>query len=84
MMIVQIILLILAIPVGYLIAYMARDELVQGRDWFRFIVIASFALAGLFWLLGLSSIALTLVFIAIVSFVSVVKGSDKKWTKKKI
>ena len=83
-MIIQTILLILAIPAGFLIAWMARDELVQGREWFRGLVIAPLALAGLFWLLGISYLCPTLVFIAIISFISFVKSKDRKWTKKRI
>ena len=39
------IILLAAIPVGYLIAYLAKDELIQGRKWFRILIIAGF-LAG--------------------------------------
>jgi ABC-type Fe3+ transport system permease subunit len=81
-MIVEIILLVLAIPAGFLIAWMARDELIDGRKWFRAIIIASLALAAFFWIFGLVYISLTLVFIAIVSFVSLIKSQDKIWTKK--
>jgi hypothetical protein len=84
-MIIEIVLLILAVPVGYLIAWMARDELVAGQKWFRALVVASVVLAGLCWLFGaLIYLPLALIFIAIVSFVSLVKSKDKKWTKKKI
>jgi O-antigen/teichoic acid export membrane protein len=83
-MIVEIILLVLAIPTGFLIAWMARDELIDGRKWFRVIVIASLALAALFWILGFVYISLTLIFIAIVGFVSLIKSRDKKWTKKRL
>ena len=83
-MIIQVILLILAIPVGYLIAWMARDELIAGRKWFRIIFIASIALSGLFWLLGNGYISISLVFIAIVVLISLIKSEDKRWTKKRI
>jgi hypothetical protein len=81
-MIIEIILLILAVPAGLLIAYLARDELIQGQKWFKILVIASLALAGLFWMMNLDYISLTLVFIAIASFVSLVKSKDKKWVRK--
>ena len=83
-MIVEIILLILAVPAGFLIAWLGRDELVDGKKWFKFVVISSLALAGLFWLFGLDYVSLTLGFIAIVSFISVIKSNDRKWTKKRI
>jgi len=81
-LIIEIILLILAVPAGLLIAYLARDELIQGQKWFKILVIASLALAGLFWMMNLDYISLTLVFIAIASFVSLVKSKDKKWVRK--
>lgn len=84
MMIIEIILLVLAVPVGFLIAWMAKDELKDGQKWFRMLTIASIVLAGLSWLYGESYIALTLLFIAIASFVSLIKSEDKKLTKKKI
>jgi hypothetical protein len=84
MMIPQIILLILAIPAGYLIAWMARDELVTGKRWFRILIVASVALAGLFWLFGKNYVSFSLIFVALVSLVSLIKSEDKKWTKKKI
>lgn len=72
--ITSLILLVLAIPVGYLISWMCEDELVSGRKWFRLIVIFSIALTLFFWLYGFSYIALTCLFMAIVSFVSVIKA----------
>jgi len=83
-MIVEIILLVLAIPAGFLIAWMARDELAEGRKWFRAMVIASLTLAILFWILGFVYISLTLIFITIVSFISLIKSRDKIWTKKRL
>ena len=84
MLIIEFILLVLAIPAGFLIAWLARDELVDGKKWFRTLVIASLALGGMFWLAGFVYISLSLIFIAIASLVSLVKSNDKNWTKKRI
>lgn len=84
MLIIEFILLVLAIPAGFLIAWLARDELVDGKKWFRTLVIASLALGGMFWLAGFVYISLSLIFIAIASFISLVKSNDKNWTKKRI
>jgi cytochrome bd-type quinol oxidase subunit 1 len=84
MTIIAIILLILAIPIGYLIAWLARDELVDGRKWFYSILIASALLSVLFAKLGYEEATIALAFIAIVSFISIIKSKDKKWTKKRI
>lgn len=73
-MITEIILLLLAIPTGLLVAWLAKDELKSGRKWFKALVIASLALTLFFWIFGFAYISLTLAFIAIVSLVSLVKG----------
>ena len=83
-MIADIILLVLAIPAGYLIAWMARDELADGRKWFGALVIICVVLAAIFTYFGFVYIALSLEFIGIVSLISVIKSRDKKWTKKRI
>lgn len=78
----NLIILVLAIPVGYLIAYLCRDELVQGRKWFK-LVTAVFTVLGFVLLLfklyveGLSSL-----FIAIVAVIALIKGRDKNWIRK--
>jgi len=73
-LIINFIILLLGIPVGLLIAWMCKDELISGRKWFRMLVILSLALALFFWLYGIGYIALTCAFIAIVSLISVIKA----------
>jgi hypothetical protein len=43
-MLSEILILVLAIPVGYLLSWMARDELTQGRKWFKVIIVLSLIL----------------------------------------
>ena len=83
-MIIELILLILAVPAGFLIAWLGRDELVDGKKWFKGLIISSVVLAGLLWLFGLDYISLTLGFIAIASFISVIKSNDRTWTRKRL
>lgn len=83
-LILSIIGMILAVPVGYLIAYMSNDELVAGRKWFEILIIISFIGAIGFYLWDYVSIALTFLFILIVSFISLIKSKDKIWTKRRI
>jgi uncharacterized membrane protein len=83
-LIINIVLLIIAVPVGLLIAYLCRDELVEGRKWFRIIVLMGIILGIWFYIRGQTYISLTLFFIAIAALVSHIKSYDKKWTKKKI
>ena len=83
-MLFEIIILLLAIPVGFWIAWLARDELVQGKKWFRILIIASILGIIWFWLTGLDHISWASGFILIVSFISLIKSEDKKWVKSKI
>jgi len=75
-------ILILAVPAGYLIAWLSRDELVDGRAWFIALGFLSFLTGMVFYLKGRAHITLTSFFILIVSAVSLIKSKDKKWTRK--
>ncbi len=73
-MLINLFLLLLAIPVGFLISWMAKEELKQGRRWFRILVIAGI-LGGIgFWIYGFIIESLTMFFICIVALVSLVKS----------
>ncbi|MEK6889872.1 MAG: hypothetical protein AABW82_00345 [Nanoarchaeota archaeon] len=81
-MMIELIVLLLAIPVGLLVAYMARDELIDGRIWFNVLFIVG-VLAGVwFFLTGKNVEGYSSLFIAIISIVSYIKSFDKKWTRK--
>jgi len=71
-------MLFLAIPIGYLLAYLTKDELVAGRKYFKLISFLCSLMALIFLFFSLT-IALTLVFISIVSSVSLAKSYDKKF-----
>ena len=73
-MVIEIILLLLAVPVGLLISWMAKDELKSGRKWFGRIFVVSIALSGLFFVYNISYISLTCIFIAIVSLISLIRS----------
>ena len=83
-MVLEIIILILAIPLGFLIAYLARDELVSGRKWFYVLIVVGVIAGGWFWLTGNRVESLTSFFIVVVSFISLIKSRDKSWTKRRI
>lgn len=83
-MLLQTILLILAIPAGFLIAYLANDELVQGRKWFKTLMLLSFLLAVFFAFAKNYTPALTSAFILITTSISYIKSFDKKFTKRNI
>ncbi len=83
-MLVELVLLLVALPAGFLVAYLARDELIQGRKWFIALIILSsvsgVALIGL-WLVPE---AITSFFVALFSVVGYWKSFDSKWTRRRI
>ena len=83
-MLIEIILLLLAIPVGFLIAWMANDELVAGRKWFVALIIVSLVVGIWFTLTENYIVALTCGFILVVSFISYLKSFDRKWTRRRV
>lgn len=83
-MLLETIILAWGIPAGFLIAWLARDELVDGQKWFKILIILSFILGIWLYLTGFYAGAWTSGFIVIVSLISLVKSRDKKWTKSKI
>lgn len=73
-MIIEIILLLLAFPAGYLIRWMAKDEIKAGRKWFV-ALICLFSVIGLIFLLnGTYYVALTSLFMIIVAGISLIKS----------
>jgi hypothetical protein len=83
-MILNIFFILLAIPSGFLIAWLASDELVSGKKYFRILIIVSIlgAIGGIFY--DLIYLSLTFVFYFIISLISLIKSEDKKWTKRKL
>jgi len=73
-MVTDILLLVLAIPAGFLLSWMAKDELKEGKKWFKALFVISLVLTGVFWVYGISYAALTSAFVAIVSLVSMIKS----------
>lgn len=78
-----ILLIVLAFPVGLLIAWMARDELKDGRKWFKVLIIISVILGIILLAIKKYAEALTLLFIIIFTGISLWKSYDKKWIKNK-
>ena len=81
-MIINIAILMLSIPAGYLIAWLARDELIMGRIWFKVLIIMSMLIGIIFYFFDRIYISLSAAFIVIVSAISLMKSYDKKWIKK--
>ena len=83
-MLIEIIILLSGIPAGYLIAWLAKDELKAGRKWF--VILMIFSIIALFWFLfaGWKVESFSSGFIFIVSLISLLKSSYGKFIKSKI
>ncbi len=80
----NVLILLAGFPVGYLLSYLTKDELVKGRKWF-FILAAvcliSTVIISFTKFLFKFQIILTLFFIIIISLVAIWKSYDKKFVK---
>ncbi|MEK6847257.1 MAG: hypothetical protein AABY16_03760 [Nanoarchaeota archaeon] len=74
---IDFLLLILAVPIGFLIARLARDELIQGRNYLLILMVLCFVLMIVF--LRNETFVLTLGFMSIVGWISYLKSFDSKW-----
>lgn len=72
----------LAVPTGFVIAKLAHDELIQGFVYIKALTIISFVLMGIFSFYN-EVITVSLGFISIVSYISVIKRYDKRWAKER-
>ncbi|MBM3232737.1 hypothetical protein FJZ18_01055 [Candidatus Pacearchaeota archaeon] len=79
----SIFLLLLSAPIGFIIAWLARDELIIGRKWFIAIILTSILSTIIFLFFDMVA-SLSSFFIFIVSLISWIKSFDKRWTKKSI
>lgn len=82
------IVLLCAIPAGFLLAKLTKEELKQGRNVFKAIIITSLIIAAISIFLPLSSdnkqfIITSMLFAAILTFISVKKPDKKSKTKKR-
>ena len=82
-MLFEIIILILAIPSGFLISWLCREELIAGRKWFLALMAVSLIFGVYFAYLGNYPVSIGLDFIFIVTLISFIKSKDKKFTGKK-
>jgi hypothetical protein len=82
-MIWEIVILILGIPTGYFISWLARDELIQGRIWFKVLIIGSILFGVWFWLIGFLIGVWFMGFLLIFSLVSLRQSFVKGFAKKR-
>lgn len=81
--VVKILLVLLAIPVGILLARLARDELLAGRKWFLILCLLSFLGALVAVVFAKEFIGLALLFILICSAINYWASFNKRLAKKR-
>ena len=82
--VIILLVLLTSLPVGWLLAYLTREEIKGYRKYFAFLIAVSLLIAlilGFFDIKNHLAIILTLVYVAVVSLVSIWKGYDKKFIK---
>jgi len=82
-MLFEILILILAVPVGFLIAWWTRDELLGLRAWFKWLIIFSVVIGIGSELYGYPVVAWTFGFVAIFLGLCYWKSFDEGWTGKR-
>ncbi len=82
-MLLEILIFVASFPIGYLLAYMTKEELASGRKWFKLIIPLAFIIGLLFIFFKQYYITLTCAFIIILTSISLIKSFDKKWTRKR-
>ena len=84
MVILYIIILLLAFPAGYLLAYLARDELKAGKKWFMLLALASLVSSVILSFTDFSfklPAILSLFFIVVIALMALWKSHDKRFVK---
>lgn len=81
-MIIETIFLLFAIPAGFFLSWIAKDEIVQGRRWFMRLMFIGLFFGIWSFMTGEKAVALTCIFIAIASYVSYHKSFDKKFVER--
>ena len=81
--ILALLLIALTFPVGFWIAWLARDELTSGRKWFRILVIVGIAILIVSLYFREYATAGTGATIIIIAGIAYWKSFDKKWVEKK-
>jgi ABC-type Fe3+ transport system permease subunit len=77
----SVVVFLLSIPAGFLLAWMARDELIIGRKWFLLLGIVSILLGIAVIFYDWITIMWTCLFILVVCVISYGKSYSTRWTK---
>ncbi len=82
--IISIAVLLSSVPLGYLLAWLTREELIQGRLAFALLIPASAVMAAAFLFMDIEPklpLIFSFLFTLIVSLVCMLKSYDKKFVK---
>jgi len=77
--VIGLILLALGIPIGNILARATKEELKQGKKWFKILIIICFLGALIFLIFRNDALLFTFLFIAIVTSRSLKKVRKRKW-----
>ena len=77
---IYLVVLLTALPIGLMLAWLCKEELVDGRKWFNLMII-SFILLGIisFVVFRDMPIVLSFSYMVLITGVSLYKGKDKKF-----
>jgi len=81
--IIFLIAFVLSIIAGFIISYMTRDELVDGRKWFSWITIICLLTSIWSYLTKDFVVLYSMMFLTIVSLISYIKSFNDRFVKKK-
>ncbi len=81
-MMLDLLVILSAIPLGYLLAWLAREELIPGRVWFQRLVVISLALGGGLWAYGVRAGLALGMFLAILAFIAYCQSFNRRLTVK--
>ncbi|MSS74601.1 hypothetical protein EXS73_00070 [Candidatus Pacearchaeota archaeon] len=81
-MILDFVVVLIAIPVGYLLAWLAREELVPGRVWFQRLAVISLVLGMGLWAYGMPTGLILGLFLAILAFIAYCQSFNRRLTTK--
>jgi hypothetical protein len=81
-LLLYVLMMVTAWPVGWALAWLTREELVSGKKWFKMIIYALVIVLAIVLLVWRDvPMSLALIYMILVTAVSLYKGNDKKFVK---
>ena len=73
-MIINILIICLAVIMGFVISYYTKEEIVEGRVWFKILLVISVILGGIFYYKDINYLWMTFLFIFIITGISLIRS----------